>query len=89
MKYIVEDLKIGKNESWLFVINNLAFACVAPCAGYLQDIFGRRNALIIGSLGNILGGVLAGAANGFGLLIFAQTVAGIGGAIGELTATAA
>ncbi len=86
---MVADLNIGTNESWLLIVNNLAFACVAPCAGYLQDIFGRRNALIIGSVGNILGGILSGAANGFGLLIFAFTVAGIGGAIGELTATAA
>ncbi len=83
------DLNIGSNITWLLIGNNLAFACVAPCAGYLQDIFGRRIALIIGSLGNILGAILTGAANGFPMAISGLLISGIGGAIGELTATAA
>lgn len=80
---------IGNEKSWLLLVTNLAFACIAPCAGYLQDIFGRRNALIIGSVGNILGSVLTVAANGFALAIVGLPVSGVGGAIGELTATAA
>ena len=87
--FLVPELKIGNNSSWLLMIGNLAFACVAPCAGYLQDIFGRRNALIIGSVGNILGNVLTGAANSFAMVVVGLTITGIGGAIGELTATAA
>ena len=87
--YMVPDLHIGANKTWLLIVNSLAFACIAPCAGYLQDIFGRRKALILGSIGNILGGVLTGAANGFALAIVGLTVSGVGGAIGELTATAA
>ena len=89
INYMVPELKIGNNSSWLLIVNNLAFACVAPCAGYLQDIFGRRSSLVIGSIGNILGAVLTGAANGFALALLGLMISGIGGAIGELTATAA
>lgn len=87
--FMEPDLNIGSNATWLLIGTNLAFACVAPCAGYLQDIFGRRIALIIGSLGNILGAILTGAANGFAMAITGLLISGIGGAIGELTATAA
>ena len=87
--FIETDLNVGSNTTWLLIGGNLAFACVAPCAGYLQDIFGRRTALIVGSLGNILGAILTGAANGFAMAITGLIISGIGGAIGELTATAA
>lgn len=87
--FMDQELHLGSNYTWLFVCSNLAFACVAPCAGYLQDIFGRRNALIIGSLGNIIGAIITGAANGFAMVISGLLISGIGSAIGELTATAA
>lgn len=87
---MVPDLKIASgNETWLLFVSGLGFACIAPCAGYLQDIFGRRSSLIVGLIGNILGAVITGAANGFAMAIAGQVISGIGGAIGELTATAA
>ena len=88
--YIAADLSLDAAEqSWLPVANSLTFACTAPCVGYLQDIFGRRNVLILGCLAGILGNSLLAGANNFAVAIVGSTFTGLGNSLGELTAIAA
>lgn len=75
--------------SWFGVSINLGYAAAAPSAGYLQDMFGRRNLLILGSIVNILGNIIIATAHSFAQTIFGCTFWGMGSAIVELTATAA
>jgi MFS family permease len=68
--------------------NTLAVASVAPFSGYLQDIFGRRNITIGGSIFIIVGCTVVGSAHSFGQAIVGMTLAGAGAGINELTALA-
>ena len=68
--------------------NILALAAVAPFVGYLQDLLGRRNIAITGSLFLILGNIITGTAHSFGQVCAGMALAGAGAAIGELTALA-
>lgn len=68
--------------------NTLAIASIAPFTGYLQDIFGRRYISLAGGVLLMLGVILMGTAHSFGQAVTGMSVAGAGGAIGELTALA-
>ena len=88
--YMEAELKLNTTESsWIPVANSLTFACTAPCVGYLQDIFGRRNTLILGCLAGILGNGLLAGANSFAMAIVGSTFTGLANSLGELTAIAA
>lgn len=71
---------------WLPVSNTLAVAAVAPFSGYMQDMFGRRNITLIGSVAIMVGCILAATAHSFGQGVVGLAIAGAGAGIGELTA---
>jgi MFS family permease len=87
--FIAKELDISSQYSWLGVAINLGYVSTAPSAGYLQDMFGRRNALIIGSLFDILGNIIIATSHSFPQIVAGSIIAGIGSAITELTTTAA
>jgi len=88
LSYIEADLNATSKASWLPVSNTLAITAVAPFVGYLQDLLGRRNITLCGSLIIMVGIALVGAAHGFGQAVTGMALAGAGAGICELTALA-
>ena len=88
LTFIAADLDDQTQNSWLPIAHTLAIAAVAPFCGYLQDIFGRRNICIAGSLSIMVGIVLTATAHSFGQAVTGMALSGIGAAVCELTALA-
>jgi MFS family permease len=88
LSYMVADLGNAAGAVWIPVCNTLVLAAVSPFAGYLQDLFGRRNITLIGSVLVMTGIAVAGSAKSFAQGIAGMSIAGGGAAIGELTALA-
>ena len=61
---------------------------VAPFVGYLQDLIGRREITLVGSVIIMVGIVLVGTAHSFGQGVAGMALGGAGAAICELTALA-
>lgn len=89
INFIADDLGLGEERSWIVVSQSLASACLAPCAGYLQDMIGRRASLALALMFAIVGNVVSGTANGFVQAVVGSTLSGMGSAVQELTAIAA
>ena len=83
-----EELDASSKSSWLPVSNTLAIAAVAPFMGYLQDLLGRRNITLFGSVVIMVGIALIGSAHSFGQAITGMALSGAGAGICELTALA-
>ena len=66
----------------------LSLAAVAPFAGYIQDMFGRRNVTLGGGFSLLMGCLILGTAHQFGQGIVGMCFSGAGAAIGELSALA-
>lgn len=88
LTFIINDIGSPEKSSWLPVANTLAIASIAPFVGYLQDIFGRRNMSLLGGVAIMVGIVLVGTSHDFGQAVTGMSIAGAGGAVGELTALA-
>ena len=86
---MAKDLHVGIERSWIPIASSLAFACVAPCAGYLQDLLGRRGSLAFGMLAACVGMILLATSQSFVQSVAGSTIAGVASAIQELTAIAA
>jgi MFS family permease len=86
--YIQADLEAAANVSWLPVSNTLAITAVAPFTGYLQDLLGRRNITLFGSVTIMIGISLMGGAHSFGMGVAGMAISGAGAGICELTALA-
>lgn len=87
--FIAKELNISAEYSWLSVANNMGYVATAPTAGYLQDMFGRRNALIIGSVLNVIGNIIIGTGVNFPQIVAGSVIGGMGSALTELTTMAA
>jgi MFS family permease len=61
---------------------------VAPFVGYLQDLIGRREITLIGSIVIMVGVALVGSAKNFGQGVGGMALSGAGAAVCELTALA-
>lgn len=88
LSYIQAELGAEKNGSWLPVSNTLAITAVAPFTGYLQDLLGRRNITLFGSILIMVGISLIGGARNFTMGVVGMTLSGAGAGICELTALA-
>jgi MFS family permease len=88
LTFMGKELHATDKQSWLSVGNTLAIAVTAPYVGYLQDVLGRRNITLSGSLLLMIGCVLVATAHGFSQAVTGMVVAGVGAGIGELTALA-
>src|ERR1700742_4817483 len=88
LSFIEADLGATKVGSWLPVSNTLAITAVAPFVGYLQDLLGRRNITLAGSIVIMVGIALIGSAHSFGQAVTGMALAGGGAGVCELTALA-
>lgn len=86
---ISENLHIGTQRSWIPVASSLATACIAPCAGYLQDLAGRKWCLAVGMLCMCVGNIILALSQNFLQLMVGSTLTGIATAVQELTSIAA
>ncbi|KAJ4393480.1 hypothetical protein N0V93_002692 [Gnomoniopsis smithogilvyi] len=75
---ITRELDASSFQPWVVGCWSIANACSAAVAGYLSDIFGRRNIIIIGDLIVLLGTIMGGTARSIELLLLAQTLIGLG-----------
>jgi EmrB/QacA subfamily drug resistance transporter len=69
------------NRQWLITAYALAFGSLMFLGGRLSDLWGRRNALIVGLVGFALASAVGGAAQSFGVLVTARAVQGVFGAL--------
>lgn len=86
--YVEAALGATGKGGWLTVSNTLAITAVAPFTGYLQDLVGRREITLIGSVLICLGIALVASAHAFAQGVAGMAIAGAGAGICELTALA-
>jgi len=88
LSFMAADLGNAGKSSWLPVSNTLAITAVAPFVGYLQDLLGRRNITLAGSVIVMAGIAIIGSAHTFGQAVVGMALSGAGAGICELTALA-
>ncbi|EME44833.1 hypothetical protein DOTSEDRAFT_22951, partial [Dothistroma septosporum NZE10] len=88
LSYVVADLGSPSVSSWLTVSYTLAIGAIAPFCGYLADILGQRNVVLVGELLVIVGLIIVGTAHSFSQACAGMGIIGGGAAITELTALA-
>jgi MFS family permease len=82
--YIIEDIGGANAVSWLGTASTLATAAVAPFAGSLSDLLGRRYIALIGSAFIIIGMIVVGSAQRIEVAIGGTALVGVGGGVAEL-----
>ncbi|WP_320781244.1 MDR family MFS transporter [Streptomyces sp. CRN 30] len=84
---ITTDLGVSQSAyTWIITSELLAMTATVPLWGKLSDLFDKKLMLQLSLVMFVVGSLLAGFANGAGLLIFSRVVQGIGA--GGLTALA-
>ena len=76
---IARDLGGIQTASWIAIGYLLAGAASVPIHGWLGDLYGRRNVLIIALIIFSIGSVVAALAPSMGMLIAGRVIQGIGG----------
>ena len=84
--FVVEDIGGKESSGWLIMANSLALAAVAPLAGSISDLIGRRSVALLGGLLVMGGMVMLGTATRMDVAIGAMAVAGAGAGLAELVA---
>lgn len=74
---------------WLPLVHSLAFAAVAPFAGHVSDLVGRRYLALASTVVIIVGMVVLGTAHQLTVAIIGMAIAGMGGGIGGTLGIAA
>ena len=69
------------NRQWLITAYALAFGSLMFLGGRLSDLWGRRNALIVGLVGFALASAVGAMAKTFAVLVTARAVQGVFGAL--------
>lgn len=69
---------------WLLIANSIAAAAIAPAAGAISDLIGRRSIALLGSALVIVGMIIVGTANRMPVAIGGMALAGVGGAFAEI-----
>jgi len=70
------------------LVHSLAFAAVAPFAGHVSDLVGRRYICLAATVIIIVGMVVVGTAHEMAVAIIGMGIAGMGGGIGGTVAVA-
>ena len=82
--YVVADIGGAKSEAWLGTASTVATAAVAPFAGALSDLIGRRYVALSGSALIIIGMIVVGTAQRMDVAIGGTVIVGVGGGLAEL-----
>ena len=85
----VDDIGGFSIRTWLPLVHSLAFAAVAPFAGHVSDLVGRRYIAIAATVIIIVGMVVVGTAHRMAVAIIGMALGGMGGGIGGTVAVAA
>jgi MFS family permease len=86
--YTVADIGGASSEAWLGVAFTLAVAAIAPMAGAVSDLIGRRYAALLGPCFIIIGLIVVGTAHRMDVAIGGITIAGVGGGLAETIGSA-
>ena len=78
---IAADIGGQTSSAWLALGNSLALAAVAPFAGALSDLIGRRYFALTGTIVTIVGLIIVGTAHRMPVAIGGMALAGLGGGI--------
>ena len=81
VEFTVKDIQGEDIKTWLPLVHQISIAAVAPFAGALSDLIGRRYLGIIGAIIVIAGSIVVGTAHHMPLAIIGMAIAGVGGAI--------
>jgi MFS family permease len=84
----VADIGGSGSYAWLAIANTLALAAVAPFAGAISDLIGRRYVALIGAALVVIGMIVVGTAQQMSVAIGGMSIAGVGAGLGELIAAA-
>ncbi|KAJ5676109.1 fungal trichothecene efflux pump [Penicillium macrosclerotiorum] len=86
---VANDLNAVDDLVWIFSAGLVSISAVAPFAGPVADLFGRKSVTIVGVLASMLGMILCAATpNGKGF-IAGQAISGVGVGIQELMSISA
>ena len=87
-EYTVDDIGGSTSYAWLAIANTLALAAVAPFAGYISDLLGRRYVSLLGALLVVVGMIVVGTAQQMPVAIGGMAIAGAGAGLAELIGAA-
>lgn len=82
--YIIADLGGATSIAWIPTASSVAIAAVAPFAGAISDLIGRRYLAILADVFIIWGMILVGTAKNINVAIGGSGLTGVGGALAEL-----
>jgi MFS family permease len=86
--YTVADIGGETSYAWLAIANTLSLAAVAPFAGAISDLIGRRYVALLGALFVCIGMIVVGTAHRMDVAIGGMAIAGVGAGLGELVGAA-
>jgi len=86
--YTVADIGGATSFAWLAIANTLSLAAVAPFAGAISDLIGRRYVALLGALFVCIGMIIIGTAHRMEVAIGGMAIAGVGAGLGELIGAA-
>lgn len=69
------------NRQWVVTAYALAFGSLLLIGGRVGDLFGRKRVFIAGLIGFAVASAIGGAAQSFGMLVFARALQGVFGAL--------
>jgi MFS family permease len=76
----VADIGGESSKTWLALVHSLGLAAVAPFAGALSDLVGRRYLGMLGAAVVVVGMIVVGLANSMEVAIIGMAITGAGGA---------
>ena len=86
--YTVADIGGTTSYAWLAIANTLALAAVAPFAGAISDLIGRRYVALLGAGLVVIGMIIVGTAHQMDVAIGGMAIAGAGAGLSELIGAA-
>jgi MFS family permease len=81
--YIVADIGGDDSHTWLGIVNCLAVAAVAPVAGAVSDLVGRRFIGLAGIALIMAGMIVLGTAHSMQVAIAGMAIAGVGSGLAQ------
>jgi MFS family permease len=86
--YTVADIGGASSEAWLGVANTLSVATVAPIAGSISDLIGRRYGALLATCMVCIGLIVVGTAHRMDVAIGGSAITGVGSGLAETIGTA-
>jgi len=86
--YVYADIGGETTYAWLGISYTLALAAIAPFAGAISDLMGRRYVSMLGALLVIIGMIITGTAQRMDVAIGGMAISGAGAGLAELIGAA-